>query len=199
MASFSDDFNRADGSLGSNWTQAPTFGALAIISNQVRANVVGRCVMHVATATATFSADQEVTATLSTVSASDPLGLAVRVDPTTGTGYYFFVDTNPRSLQKYDGTTFTDLNTIGERFSATSGDVFTLRVVGTTIDVIKNGTTILSKTDATYSSGQPAITYNWGNNRSSRLDNASAQDVASGPSPAAIAYYRRVCGIAPER
>ena len=191
MASFTDDFNRADGAMGSNWTTAPTFGAMQVFSNQARADAAGRCVAHVAASAVTFADDQQITATFTTVALNDRVGLAVRVNPTTGGGYYFFVDTAARGLSYYDGSTYTDLTTVPERFTASSGDVFRLRAVGTTIEVIKNGSTIVTKTDSSATSGQPAITYQFDNTRASRIDNVTAEDVSSGPSPAVLAFFLR--------
>jgi hypothetical protein len=191
MATFSDNFNRADGALGSNWTSVGTLGALAIFSNQVRAgSLPGPFANIVAPATATFSADQESSLTVATAVSNDFVGPLVRVDATNGTGYGIYgrtINDNTMRLFRFVNASRTLIGSTN--LIVANGDVLLLRAVGTTISAYKNGVLHESVTDSTYATGQPGITYQWDNNRGARGDDFVAADVAPPPSGPARSVF----------
>lgn len=79
MADVTDDFNRADGAIGSNWTNSRQ--ALLISSNAVLAQSDGQWnIAHWATAAQTFSTNQYARITTVTLASFDRHGPAVFVN-----------------------------------------------------------------------------------------------------------------------
>lgn len=182
MASFSDDFNRADGALGSNWVSTTGHSNCVIFSNAVRSDTAGpRSLNAVATATATFTADHEAQVTFTALGGSDFGGVGVRIDATAGTGYIIRCDggnASGRRIHRINQNTITQIGLVNVPLVA--NDVVRLRASGTTISVYVNNVLIDSVTDTTYTTGQPGIFYDYQNNRVTRLDNYSATDLTSG-------------------
>lgn len=170
----SDNFDRADGGLGANWTNL--WNAPAIISN-----TVGYTLASYATAKWTgagaFGADQWAQVTISNAqAANDGVGPACRLGADGTTGYGVSASTNSTSLRTLNNDTPAQ---IGLGVGVSDGDVIRLNCQGTTISVVKNGVTIISVTNATTASGAPGITMH---GTASRLDNWSAGDF-SAPDP----------------
>lgn len=182
MTSFSDNFDRANGALGSNWTDDSSLNALAIFSNQVRANSSATlCAAVVNTATATFAADHSAQCVLSALGTGDWGGVTARWDATAGNGYAVLSDgfsDGSRRILRYAAGTSTVIGTVN--LTVVNGDTVKIGVVGTTISAYVNGVLINAVTDATYSTGQPGIAYLWSNSRVSRIDNFSTTDSAAG-------------------
>jgi hypothetical protein len=178
VTTFTDDFNRADGGLGSNWITRNS--VLEIISNQYASSATANpnAYAEVAVATADFTDDHEAQITAAVLGNADFLGPAVRVS--VSGCYAIRVDgTNgpTRRIIRMDGTTQTVIGTVN--IVPVASDTLTLRAVGSTITAYKNGTQVDSVTDATYTTGQPGIYYDRQNVRASRGDNFSATDVGS--------------------
>lgn len=193
MASFNDNFNRADGALGSNWAIPSGMSGLQIISNAV--NGAGapsvRC-SHVATSAATFTADQEATITISARGNSDLIGPAVRVDNAGATGYAIRSDgqnLNSNRVISFSGTTQTVLANSTTNIQFAANDTVTLRAVGTTITVLVNGVTVQSFTDSTLSSGQPGIFYRRDNTGATRGDDFTATDIGGSSNAPRSQFY----------
>jgi hypothetical protein len=184
MATFSDNFNRSNGALGSNWATVSGFSAPAIISNQVNASAVATCVAAIATGAATFAADHTATIDAAAIGDFDFLGPAVRLSAAGGTGYALKVDGRSNSnctLVKLSGGGSSN---IGGTYVITAGDVLALEVSGTsttTLKYYKNGTLVDTVTDSSspYTSGQPGILVVFGNVNAGRIDNFSAFDAAA--------------------
>jgi hypothetical protein len=179
MATFSDDFNRADGTLGSNWTTVSGFAAPAVTSNQAAAGSVALCLAAVATGTASFAANHSATATITALGDFDYGGPAVRLDAAGGTGYAIKVDgrSNANStLIRLSGGGSTN---IGGTYAVAANDVLKLEATGTSLLYYKNGTLIDTVVDTTYSTGQPGLLVQFGNVNAARLDTFSATDAAS--------------------
>jgi hypothetical protein len=153
----SDNFNRANGALGSNWTNA--VGSCVISSNTVTANGFNAAhnISHWATAVNTFANDQFSQATFTT--AGDSGGLCVRWAGPSG---YKFIGPAGGNYFLYETTSGTDTS-LGSFSSATiaNGDVVRLEATGTTIRVLVNAVEQLSVTDATHASGSPGLAMNW--------------------------------------
>ena len=182
MASFSDNFNRADGALGANWTTPSGMSGLQIVSNQI--NGLGSPsvrVSVVATGAATFADDQEATVTVPTRGNFDYIGPVVRCDIAGATGYAIRSDgqnNNVCRVVRFSGTTLTVLSGSTVNIQYVAGDSLTLRAEGSTITALKNGVTVQSFTDTNHASGQPGVLYERGNTSATRGDLFSAADLA---------------------
>ena len=173
----SDDFNRANGALGSNW--ASLQAGMSIVGNAAAGNGGGLHAMAQWTGS-TFGADQWAQGTVTYVSGSQYIGPAVRVNA-TGQGYSVTVDNGAAYVSNQTGFgTSTVLLTISGTFA--SGGVLKLGIVGSLLTAYWNGASIGSVTDTTYTTGQPGIrSYGGGS-----IDNWSAQ---SGTLPTAVKYW----------
>jgi hypothetical protein len=158
MTDVTDNFNRADGSLGSNWLNTLDVSGtpLAIASNAVTAQGAN-VVAYWNPAVNTFSADQHAQVTYVTANSGNFGGVLVRHDVTGHSNFYLYYENGPNdNLYRFDSGSFTQIHgTSGG--SAVAGDVVRLEVAGTTFTMKRNGTTRTTQTDATYSSGQPGL------------------------------------------
>lgn len=82
MATFTDDFNRADGALGANWTTLA--GSGSIVSNRLSINLTGTTLLWAA---ATDTTDHYSSIALQTYVAGNTYGVFVRSDGTTANMY----------------------------------------------------------------------------------------------------------------
>lgn len=172
MATYSDDFNRADSGansgFGANWTHyqegTPTNSGAQVISN------VGRITTSFTLRTAMWSggassADQFSQATMAAGSAD--FGEYVAVRKTDGDNFYAGGRLNGTSIRisKYVAGVQTTLNT--GTVTVSDGDVIRLEVSGTSLDLKINGVSQLTTTDSDLSSGNPGLrstnTTDWDN------------------------------------
>ena len=186
MATFSDNFNRADGGLGSDWSSVSGFGTFQISSNIVRHNTPGFCAQTVNTGTATFTADQEASATITAVFEFDRIGPAVRV---SASGGYAIVVNGTTGTAYISPFTPSARPSIGSGFSVAVGDVVRIRVVDDQVTAYVNDVLADTVTDPTYTTGQPGLWGDWENSRGTQLDNFFAADVAAlAPAAATLAH-----------
>lgn len=151
-----DNFNRADFStLGDNWT---------IITNQSNNSVVSNAVSADSTTRRgeywnanTFAANQCSKITITALSADETAGVGVRVQSAAESGYFGVFDYTAglMLLRRLDAGTWTVLDSDATTISAS--DTIKICANGTALTVYKNDSAISSATDATYSTGQPAI------------------------------------------
>lgn len=159
MADATDDFNRANGGLGANWTTASGANAPAISSNAVIAPVNGAENSAIWTADA-FEDDQYSQFVLRTGNVFQ--AALVRWQSGAYSGY--LADSNVwgasgrAAIFRVDAGGFTQL-ALGSDGSAqwADGDTLKLEVIGTTIKVYRNGVEVLSATDANYTTGSPGL------------------------------------------
>jgi hypothetical protein len=147
-----DNFQRANGTLGSNWTV--TNGSWLIVSNTAQANTPTTYNLAY-WATNTVSNDQSAMVTLTALVAGTYIGPAVRLQSGSGSGYVCISDLSGNTfIQKIVSGAATTLST-----GATSavGHTLELRIIGTTLSCYDNGSLVLSTTDPTYSSGSIGI------------------------------------------
>jgi hypothetical protein len=169
VASFSDNFNRANGGLGSDWTTAPNWNAPQINSNRVYGSAVAA---YVSPSTATFGDDQaaEVWSTNEGGSVQYPTtgagaGVRVRQSPSANTYYAAGVYWSTggeyaylRLVRSVDGTR----TALGDEIYS-FGPYIRLEVVGTTLTLKTKPTaggsytTHITITDANIASGQPGL------------------------------------------
>ena len=170
-----DDFNRANGALGSNWSSSGGNAAYTIISNTAASSSaqVEEGVWWNAT---TFANDHFAEVTITQTASNAFIGPAVRVS--SGGNYYgFYADNATRYLISVVGGTWTQLATLGTGFS--NGDVVRLEVEGTTLRAYVNSTLWTSVTNSSLSSGSAGLT-SWANNTDGRVDDFTAADLGAG-------------------
>jgi hypothetical protein len=166
MAIATDDFNRA--SLGANWTNA--LGAVVIDSNT-------RAVCSVAGENdafynaLTFSADQYAQAVV-TLSTADWVGVCVRAS--ANNSYVFYGSTSDWEITRWVSGVAGVI--ASGSWTASTGDVLRLEVVGTTLRAFRNGVLVSIATDTSLSTGNPGVSF-WGTNASF---NAFADDWEGG-------------------
>jgi hypothetical protein len=147
-----DNFSRANGGLGSNWT---TMNAgLTISSNQVTANT-GSDASSLWAAGSSFAPDQfsEFTVTSYNGTAEFP-GVLVRASGTNN-WYSCLADSTTIFLQKNVAGTKSNLSSGSSTGAA--GDVIRAEVQGSTITCYKNGAAVLTATDTALTSGSPGF------------------------------------------
>lgn len=166
----SDDFNRADGALGANWTQLTSIDGLVVSSNTA-ANDGGSVAAqgHVIFTGASWTGgnDQYAEVSLTAGHVNMDYGPSIR-----GTGasyaalatYQASVNDNDNvalpgsmlvAIYKRTGGTTTSL--ASGTFTISVADVIRIEAQGTTIRIKQNGTQILSASDATVTTGSPGL------------------------------------------
>ena len=192
-----DDFNRANGGLGTNWTTPSGFQTLNISSNAVQATGAGHNVAYYNAVAWPADHYSEVTVTAN-ASASDYVGLAVRMN-SAGDGYVFAA-CGPAAgactavLNKMAGGGFAaNLGTAS--VTTHVGDVFRFKAIGTTLSVTQNGAPILSVTDASYASGNAGIDVfnSSGTFANARVDSWAGGNQNGGGSSVTSVNGRRCC------
>ena len=178
---FIDNFNRANGSVGSNYDHVNT--GLTVFNNQARGSNNGtlQTFSTVKTSVIAFNADQAASIVFSggIGPLSDLAGPVVRFDSATGVGYYIRTDggnfSERRIRRRGSGGTVVTIGTVN--IVPKNGDTVKLTIIGSTISAYVNGTLIDSVSDSTYTTGQPGLFYEWGNTGAILLDNFIAADV----------------------
>lgn len=168
--SVSDNFNRANGSLGANWTQAPADG-FSVWNNALSTANASYPELAYWSAN-TFSANQYGQMTVPSITGNwVAVGVAVRVS--AGNCYAAsWHDTNVLDLHKVVSGTDT---TIGTTSTVAAGDTIRIEVSGTSISVKKNGTVVIGPlTDSSLASGSAGV---YGNGSGAQGDNWAGGDL----------------------
>jgi hypothetical protein len=159
-ASASDNFNRANGGLGTSWA-AITDGGLSISAQQVVGNA-GAVAGDIRVGEV-YGSDQysQVTVTSTQLSGGQWMGPSVRIQnggQNLYLGIYFWNNGNP-VLQLYKRTagTFAQLGSSVSTGALPAGTLLTLSAVGSTIALQENGVTEISVTDSTLTGGSPGL------------------------------------------
>ena len=175
----SDNFNRADGGLGANWT-AISDGAMAI-SSQAVIGTVGATTGDTWTASA-FASDQysQIGVTSTPLSGGQWVAAAVRVQ---GGGqnayaglYYWNFGTPELMLFKRSGGAWAQLGSTYSSGVLAAGTQLQVVAVGSTISFLQNGVQRISVTDTSFTGGAPGIMA-FGN---STADNWTGANATSG-------------------
>ena len=176
--SASDDFNRADGGLGSNWT-AISDGSMSIASQQV-IGTAGVVTGDIRTAE-TYPSDQfsQIQVTSTVLSGGGWVAAAVRLQNSGKNGYaglYYWNFGSPElMLFKRSNGAWTQLGTTYNSGVLAAGTQLQIMAVGSTISFLQNGVTRVSVTDTSFTGGAPGI----------MADNNSTADNWSGGSASA--------------
>lgn len=173
-----DNFNRADsGNLGSNWTLASSItdcNVIPIASNKASAPLgIGYGEFYNA---ASFPNDQWGQVTIVTADTTSDCGFGI-ILRYSASGMYF-AQASTHESRIYKGTapnTYAQVGSDGPGFA--DGDVFYSEIQGTTLVVKNNGSTVITATDSSFSSGAVGL---WasGSGTTSTADDWSAGDFA---------------------
>lgn len=152
MALALDSFNRANGSIGSNY--ATLGGAITVNSGQA---LVGSTFGVAVWAADDFGSDQFVEFTVTAIpTVSGAQGAALRYDTSTANGYIVTWDNDNGSIRRIDSGVDTVLPNSG--FSAPSvGTRVRAVMVDDTIRLYFNGVLQVEVSDSTYTSGSPGL------------------------------------------
>jgi len=161
-----DSFNRANGALGSNWTEAfaQNNGDLAIVSNAVHETAsapLDRIYLWNASAI-TANQFSEIIVGSAPIS-SDWVAAVVRETLSPIGGYLVILYSGAANLYAHDAAGYTFLAASGTLGGFNPGDVLRLTVSGGSgavkLTVTYNGSTVITYSDLTwnYTSGQPGI------------------------------------------
>ena len=158
--SAADNFNRADGGLGANWT-AISDGGMAIASQQV-IGTAGKTTGDMWTAN-TFTSDQysQVQVTSTPMSGGQWVAAAVRLQSSGQTGYVGLYNWNSGSpvleIFKRSGGGWAQLSGAYSSGVLAAGTQLQLTAVGSTISFWQNGVKRLSVTDSSITGGAPGM------------------------------------------
>ena len=154
-----DNFNRANGGLGSNWTTITSLNAPQIASNQVSSGASSVGAFWNATV---YAPDQFAQQTVTTASGTTYQGLALRVSSSAQTYY----NCAAKGASSADGIyrtvsgSATLISAASQNFTYVAGDVFRCEVAGSTITYYKNGAVLVTATDSQITSGAPGFVLN---------------------------------------
>jgi hypothetical protein len=159
----SDNFNRANGSLGAGWTDMSD-GGLAISNQMVVGNAAGTS-GDIRTGES-YANDQysQVTVTATPLTGTQWIGPMVRAQ-NGGTalyvGIYFWNNGSPQLMvfKRINGA-WTQLGSSYASGALAVGTTLTLTVVGSTLTFAQNGTTRVTASDTSLASGAPGIMAN---------------------------------------
>ena len=175
----SDDFNRADGGLGSNWT-ATSDGSMSIASQQV-IGTAGAVTGDIRTAE-TYPSDQfsQIQVTSTALSGGGWVAAAVRLQNSGENGYaglYYWNFGSPElMLFKRSNGAWTQLGTTYNSGVLAAGTQLQIVAAGSTISFLQNGVTRISVTDTSFTGGAPGILAN----NNSTADNWSGGSASTG-------------------
>lgn len=184
MTAVTDDFNRADGALGANWTAYVNAG-LVIVSNTAHPNVSAGSRGSKYTG-ASFTDDQYAEAEIGAKGTGNYFSVGVRVNGTDGSrsGYIFSLGgSNELYISKYASGSGTDHVTSTATFA--NGDIMRIEAVdsGANVDisVLVNGVEVNSWTDTSsvIASGLPSMEIYSGTG-TSNFNSFGAGDIGGG-------------------
>src|ERR1700733_4530717 len=160
-ATASDNFNRADGGLGANWTDM-TVGGLAISNDAVVGTQAAGNSGDIYTGT-TFGSDQssQIQVTSTPIGGGQWIGPAVRAQnggQSLYVGIYWGNNGNPElELFKLVNGGWTQLGSSFASGTLAAGTELTLSVTGSTLSFAENGVVEITATDTSLTGGAPAI------------------------------------------
>lgn len=153
MAIYTDNFDRADGALGANWTNIN--GVFSIVTNKAKVSTAGTgSYSNSVYSAGALGADQYAQVVLQVVTSMG--GAVVRGSNSVNTCYYAVGNSSSTYLFKFvngAGPTTIANNAI----TWAVGNILRLEVRGTVLTVYKNGTAVLTGTDGAIASGYAGI------------------------------------------
>lgn len=172
MAVFTDDFNRSDGPIGSDYNAVAN--TLNVISNEVKGNAsstwnVVQCIG------ASFTDDHYTQIEIRTLSGTDQVRLDVRLNSSGAISYQMLYESSSPSLRLdyYDGASDNFLFTHPSPPTLGAGDILKLAVSGGNIDLYVNGVLIKRVYNASLTTNPPGFGIE---STANRIDNYEAGD-----------------------
>jgi hypothetical protein len=173
VTTFTDDFNRADGSPGANWTQVS--GTWTIVSNQLSSgNAGGTIILRATGAMATNDHSAQITIA---ATAAVSHGVWCRGNSNISQGYLWRNDGTSWNLFSVVGGSFTSIGSYAA--AAVAGDIAKIQAVGSTIKGFVNGVQRVSVTDTAVATGT-SVGLRAESTNLLRFDDFTAADVATG-------------------
>lgn len=174
MASFTDDFNRADSTdLGAGWVEVS--GDWSIVSNQLSPGAAGGTIILRA-AGAMASNDNFAQATIAATTTASQ-GVWCRGNANISSGYLWRNNGTSWDLFSVVGGSFTVIGTYAA--AAAPGDVAKVQAVGSTIKGLVNGIQRVSVTDTNVTTGT-SVGIRSDSTSGIRYDDFAAADVTAG-------------------
>jgi hypothetical protein len=173
MTTFTDDFNRADGSPGANWVQVS--GTWTIVSNRLSSGSAGGTIV-IRAATAMATNDNSAQVTIATTGAVSH-GVWARGNTTITQGYLWRNDGTSWNLFSVVGGSFVSIGSFAG--AAVAGDVAKIQAVGSTIKGLVNGVVRVSVTDTAVTTGT-SVGIRAESSNLLRFDDFTGADVTSG-------------------
>ena len=198
MASYSDDFNRANGAPGANWT-AINSGTWAIASNALTQSNTAGAYRGLRWNGGAFASNDFYARVTARAPADQGFGVLVRC-PTTGTALadidgYAIVGFVGDQWYRVEFTNGVDNYAgLGGTVAAATNYTIEVRAEGTTVTVLRDSTQLAQWTDATYTTGG-ALLVTFGGTVT--FDDFSAADIASGVTVAPAAAISEAGAVAP--
>ena len=186
----SDNFTRANGGLGANWTTTTGLNAPAIVSNQAQASVTSAASAASYTGR-TWNANHWAQITMVSVANSNCYqGIFLRGQTGANTNYRVYVVGPPGAtavvnISKSVAGAFTALNNL--TFTLAANDVLLASVIGTTISAYQNGAFLLSFSDSSISAAGDGPGFVIGADTS--LTSSIGANWSGGEFGASIAWY----------
>src|SRR6202012_5036724 len=177
-ATVSDNFNRANGGLGSNWTTVSGTPAPKIVNNTAQPGSPGTLSSAYWSAN-TFGSNQYASASFPNSSGTN-YGPAIAVRLSNSKGYILWYGNSASTVSIWrmdSSSSWTQLATSAQLTIAAT-DVWLFQAVGSTLTGYLNGKQVITTTDTHYTTGSPGI---WMYFATNQITNWSGGDVASAP------------------
>ncbi len=189
-----DDFNRANGGLGANWTNLRT-NVFRIVSNQVESTDILEDAVAIWN-TITWPADQYAQAAIKNLSggvSGEGMGVSLRMSGPVDsiTGYRVIVADSGAgnvAIERFASGAFSPITT--RTTTWVSGDILKAQIEGTTIKVFQNGAQLGADiTDANVATGSAGLSYSSAL-LTSDLDDFEGGDFTVPPTGASVAWIK---------
>jgi len=177
-ATVSDNFNRANGGLGSNWSTVSGTTAPQITNNTAQPGSAGTLNSAFWSAS-TFGSDQYAAASFPNSSGTN-YGPAIAVRLSSSKGYFLWYGNSAStvSIWRMDSSSSWTQLSASAKLTVAATDVWRLQAVGSTLTGYQNGKQVVTTTDTHYTTGAPGI---WMYNAANQITNWSGGDVATTP------------------
>ena len=177
-ATISDNFNRANGGLGANWTTVSGATAPQIVNNTAQPGSAGTLSSAYWSAN-TFGSNQFAAASFSNSSGTNyGPGIAVRLSSSKGYFLWYGNSASTVSIWRMDSSASWTQLKASAQLTIAATDVWQLQAVGSTLTGYQNGKQVVTTTDTNYTTGAPGI---WMYYAANQVTNWSGGDVATTP------------------
>ena len=177
-ATISDNFSRANGGLGPNWTTVSGTTAPQIVNNTAQPGSGGTLNSAYWSAN-TFGSNQFAAASFPNSSGSNfGPGVAVRLSNSKGYFLWYGNSASTVSIWRMDSASSWTQLKASAKLTVAATDVWQLQAVGSTLTGYQNGKQVVTTTDTSYTTGAPGI---WMYYAANQITNWSGGDVAATP------------------